>query len=165
MNDDYLWDRSGEPDPEIEHLEQLLGRYRHDAPLKVALARPRWRMLAAVAATLAFVALGIAGLLTARFRWRDGAPWELTRVAGDVTIAGKTVRAATRLGVGQSLQTGSGSRVTLQMARVGEVELGPGSELVLLDTKTRRHRVALTHGELSARLWAPPFTFGVSTNF
>lgn len=29
MSDDYLWDRSGEPDPEIAGLEKALGRLRH----------------------------------------------------------------------------------------------------------------------------------------
>jgi hypothetical protein len=29
MNEDYLWDKSGEPDPEIERLEQTLGRLRY----------------------------------------------------------------------------------------------------------------------------------------
>ena len=29
MKDDYLWDGSGEPDPEIEHLEKVLGQYRY----------------------------------------------------------------------------------------------------------------------------------------
>ena len=34
-NDDYLWDRSGEADPEIQHLEKLLGKFRHDSPAPV----------------------------------------------------------------------------------------------------------------------------------
>ena len=29
MNDDYLWDRTGEPDPEIQQLEQVLGMLRY----------------------------------------------------------------------------------------------------------------------------------------
>jgi hypothetical protein len=29
MNDDYLWDRSGEPDPDVERLERVLGEYRY----------------------------------------------------------------------------------------------------------------------------------------
>ena len=29
-NDDYLWDRSGEPDPDIERLERLLAPFAHD---------------------------------------------------------------------------------------------------------------------------------------
>jgi hypothetical protein len=31
MKDDYLWDGSGEPDPDIEQLEKLLGGYRYQA--------------------------------------------------------------------------------------------------------------------------------------
>ena len=29
MNDDYLWDRTGEPDPEIQQLEEILGTLRY----------------------------------------------------------------------------------------------------------------------------------------
>ena len=29
MSDEYLWDRSGEPDPEIERLEKLLSPFRY----------------------------------------------------------------------------------------------------------------------------------------
>jgi hypothetical protein len=29
MNDDYLWDRKGEPDPEIQQLEEVLGTLRY----------------------------------------------------------------------------------------------------------------------------------------
>ncbi len=29
MNDNYLWDRSGEPDPEIKKLEEILGTLRY----------------------------------------------------------------------------------------------------------------------------------------
>ena len=32
MKDDYLWDGSGEPDPEIRQLEAILGRFRHHRP-------------------------------------------------------------------------------------------------------------------------------------
>lgn len=32
MSDDYLWDKSGEADPEIEELEQLLGNLRYRRP-------------------------------------------------------------------------------------------------------------------------------------
>ncbi len=32
MRDDYLWDKSGQPDPEIEQLEQLLGNLRYKRP-------------------------------------------------------------------------------------------------------------------------------------
>ena len=32
MPDDYLWDKTGEPDAEIERLERLLGQFREDLP-------------------------------------------------------------------------------------------------------------------------------------
>ena len=45
MNDDYLWDRSGEPDAEVQKLEALLGRYRSAAAMpdfhRVAVIRRR----------------------------------------------------------------------------------------------------------------------------
>ena len=45
MNDDYLWDRSGEPDPELERLERVLGEYRYrETPLSPALrSRFSWQ--------------------------------------------------------------------------------------------------------------------------
>lgn len=33
MKDDYLWDKSGTPDPEVEQLEQLLGNLRYRRPV------------------------------------------------------------------------------------------------------------------------------------
>jgi len=36
MNGDYLWDRTGEPDPEIQQLEAVLGTLRHQPrPLEI----------------------------------------------------------------------------------------------------------------------------------
>lgn len=36
MNDDYLWDKTGNPDPEIQQLEEILGTLRYQPqPLKL----------------------------------------------------------------------------------------------------------------------------------
>jgi hypothetical protein len=36
MNDDYLWDRSGEPDDTVRHLESVLFEYRYAGrPIRV----------------------------------------------------------------------------------------------------------------------------------
>ena len=66
MNDDYLWDRSGEPDPEVERLERVLGKYRYqDKPLSPALRsrlserRGGWLRLAAVAAAILIALTGL----------------------------------------------------------------------------------------------------------
>ena len=36
-DDDYLWDGTGEADPDVERLEGLLGRYRSTRPASCCL--------------------------------------------------------------------------------------------------------------------------------
>ena len=69
MNEDYLWDKSGEPDPEVERLEKALGslRYRRPAePLPLPAAAPTRRSFRlsfspALAAAAALLFLILAG--------------------------------------------------------------------------------------------------------
>jgi hypothetical protein len=67
MNEDYLWDKSGEPDPEIQQLEEILGTLRYqpkpfEVPRNVPAPRRRsYFPLVAIAATL-LVALLAAGI-------------------------------------------------------------------------------------------------------
>jgi hypothetical protein len=74
MNEDYLWDKSGEPDPEIQQLEEILGTLRYqpkpfDVPRNVPAPRRRsYFPLVAIAATL-LVAL-LAGGIRLRVRTR-----------------------------------------------------------------------------------------------
>jgi hypothetical protein len=62
--EDYLWDGSGEPDPEVERLEALLGRFRGDAPAPVMPTvplvpqRPRRPYVPALVAAAALVVVG-----------------------------------------------------------------------------------------------------------
>src|SRR6185436_19869607 len=46
MNEDYLWDKSGEPDPQIQQLEEILGTLRYQLkplqlPQQLSTARRR----------------------------------------------------------------------------------------------------------------------------
>jgi hypothetical protein len=60
MNEDYLWDKSGEPDPEIQELEEILAPLRYQPkPLEIPHRKNYWPM--AIAATL-LVALLVGGL-------------------------------------------------------------------------------------------------------
>lgn len=66
MNDDYLWDRSDEPDPEVERLERVLGKYRYQpqqlSPAlysRLSYRRTGWIRLAAVAAAILMVLAGL----------------------------------------------------------------------------------------------------------
>ena len=72
MNKEYLWDKSGEPDPEIQQLEEILGTLRYQPkPLDLSgdvqpRSRNRYLPLMAIAATV-LIAL-IAGALWLRIR-------------------------------------------------------------------------------------------------
>src|SRR6476659_2197581 len=67
-NGDYLWDKTGEPDPEIQQLEEILGTLRYQprpleipAVLQVGRRRSFFRRYAAplaIAATVAMLLLG-----------------------------------------------------------------------------------------------------------
>jgi hypothetical protein len=67
MKDDYLWDKSGDPDPELQQLEQILGTLRYQPrPLEipddlVVQRRRNYFPLLAIAATFV-IALLVAGL-------------------------------------------------------------------------------------------------------
>ncbi|HEU4715169.1 MAG TPA: hypothetical protein VFS76_26710 [Pyrinomonadaceae bacterium] len=67
MNDDYLWDKSGEPDPEIQELENILAPLRYQpTPLELpddVVVRRKWNYfpLLAIAATV-LIALLAAGV-------------------------------------------------------------------------------------------------------
>jgi hypothetical protein len=57
MNDDYLWDKSGEPDPQIQQLEEILGTLRYQ-PKPLNLPRRRnYLALLAIAATVVLALL------------------------------------------------------------------------------------------------------------
>jgi len=98
MSDDYLWDGSGEPDPQIQKLESALGRLRHNRPAPefpemATIARPvrRTRFLPlrlqwAVAAALAVVAVGLILLWPKPEMTRSN--WDVTRVEGAPHLGG-----------------------------------------------------------------------------
>ena len=74
MSEDYLWDKSGEPDQEIQQLEQILGSLRYQPkPLELpedvpaASSKSYWPLLA-IAASLLVAAF--AGLLWFQFHNR-----------------------------------------------------------------------------------------------
>src|SRR6187431_1599187 len=76
---EYLWDKTGEPDPEIQELEEILGALRYQprplqipANVQVGGKRNFFRVHApslAIAATIAMLLLGL-GLWLGLQRWQ-----------------------------------------------------------------------------------------------
>lgn len=59
MNDDYLWDKSGQPDPQIQQLEEILGTLRYQPrPLTIPRRRNYLPLLAIAASVLLAIAAG-----------------------------------------------------------------------------------------------------------
>ncbi|HET8922349.1 MAG TPA: FecR family protein [Candidatus Acidoferrum sp.] len=181
MKDDYLWDGSGEPEPQVQKLESALGRYRHNQPApafeQVAQDRvlqphafffKRWLTLrfSAVAGTLL---IAIAG---SYFLWRQLTPsnldsaWDVARLEGAPRVGWHSIGAdskAGKLGVGQTLVTDGNSRATISLDETGLVEVDAGSRLRLVTNGPSHKRLSLERGTIHATIWAPPGEFVVDT--
>ncbi len=83
MNDDYLWDKTGEPDPQIQQLEEILGTLRYQ-PRPLALPQKRnYYPLLAIAASLLLALL--AGGIWLRVRSHTEAPPQQAKIAEPAT--------------------------------------------------------------------------------
>ena len=171
--DDYLWDRSGATDPEVARLGRQLSLYRWRDVSSVRVARvpapaPRRPLRArigwAMAATLAMLAVGLLGGYERRLRWPVDQAWQVAEVAGQVRIDGATAGAHASFSPGSVLETGRGAHARVRVARIGELVVGEGARLRLVETRSGRHRTRLEHGRMWARIWAPPGSFGVDTH-
>ena len=177
MKDDYLWDRSGNPDPEIQRLESVLAPLRHrgtvpafpvTAPApRVIPIYTRWPWQAAAIAA----ALILAGVLWVSLR-RSGSVrsplsgWEVARLAGTPRVGSNTLEGpdgAGKLVVGQTLQTDGLSRARVSVDNLGEVQVEPNTRVRLLETAPSRKRLALDRGTIQAFIWAPAGEFTVDT--
>ena len=78
MEDNYLWDRSGKPDPDVQELEEILGTLRYqprplEIPLNVQVDRRR-RFFPPMAIAAAMALLAILLGLWVSFNRRQAAP-------------------------------------------------------------------------------------------
>jgi hypothetical protein len=176
QNDDYLWDRSGAPDPEIVRLEQMLGTLRHKggspdfAPSLEESREPktgragRWTRImysaGAIAAALVLLAIGAAAWVTF-VQPRIG--WAVEAVAGTPSVDGRAIDGSARLGVGRWLTTDNASRARISVGQIGHVDVEPNTRVQLVESRGREHRMSLVEGTIHARIWAPPKFFFVNT--
>jgi hypothetical protein len=153
MNDQYLWDKSGKPDPEIQRLENLLASFAHKPGSMPVWPAPR-RSRVPVFLTIAASVLVIAGAAWV-VRQRTRPAWQVAIVQGKPAV--------TRLAKGQSLSTDAESRARLDMNDVGEVQVEPNTRISVMTIKPEEHRLALERGTIHALIWAPPGRFFVNT--
>jgi hypothetical protein len=64
---------------------------------------------------------------------------------------------------GKWIETDSKSRTTLRIGEIGFVEIEPGTRVRVVTERPGEHRLALAHGEIRAKISAPPKLFFVDT--
>ena len=135
MSDDYLWDRSGPPDPEVARLEALLRPFGQQEPAPappVSLeprvtesSRPahiRSRRVWVPFAAAAMVAMVIGGRWLVNRSRPTTSSWEITRLEGAPTIASQQIGDRSRLPVGEWLETNDQAKASISVATIGRVE-------------------------------------------
>jgi hypothetical protein len=96
-------------------------------------------------------------------RMRGSAAWELVPLAGSPAVRSVPIRSALAVSAGDTIETDGHSRAVLRVGSIGEVDVRPGSRLRLIRARPLDHRLALDHGAIAARIWAPPRLFFVET--
>jgi hypothetical protein len=172
---DYLWDRSGVPDPEIQRLEVLLGKFRHESPTPVfpeVVRERRWTFFSSRMRLFPTVATAVAAIVAVTFLVSRTKPtptvagWNVSSVQGTPRIGEKTINTkggTSRLGIGQMLETDRQSRASLQADDTGKIEVDPSTRLRLLSMGSGLKRIALDRGTIHTYIWAPPGQFVVDT--
>lgn len=178
MNDDYLWDGSGEPDPEIQKLEAALGKLRHNRAtpafpdMSAGLPKPRplfWHTRLfprfAIAAAVVLVASAAAFLLLrSKPALKPQTGWDVTRVAGEPRVGSLALSEKSNTGklvLGQTLETDGKSQASIKVEDVGEIVVDPDTRLRLNGSQVRH--LALERGTIHASIWAPAGEFVIDT--
>ena len=162
---DYLWDRSGAIDPQIQRLETLLSSYRlNERPLRIPAVEPQGLSVRAWRLGFAFAACAVIVLVLFAYRAYNTARtgWQFVAEEGHPDVEGRSMKSGV-LHVGQSLETTSGERVRIQVASIGEVEVRDQSQVKLVESREGRQRLAMHFGTMHARIYAPPAVFVVDT--
>jgi len=177
MSGDYLWDKSGPPDPDVEKLEEQLGSLRYrprprpevapaqteaakapaERPARVTFLRPRVVALACGLAAAAALAI----VVTRRVLEPPGAAALAQRLGSVPTAPWDRIDA--RLRPGEWLETNSWE-AQVAIADIGHVQVAPRTRI--RDATTlggTQHRLELAHGKIHAKVTAPPKVFVVGT--
>jgi hypothetical protein len=163
----YLWDGSGEPDPDVVRLEGLLGRYRQQGALRPLPPRTETGRRFAVHAAMQILVTAASLILVAMAAWFAYAVrpsgWTVQSLAGAPSVAGARIDGPARLPIGGTMTTDGESRARVDVGSIGIVDVEPNSRVRLVASRVGEHRMALDHGQIRALIWAPPRLFFVNT--
>ena len=152
--DAYLWDPAATPVGEVQDLERMLAPVRFEPtgtelawpdPAKAVPSRRRWVYGLAAAAALVLAFGGMAAAW--RWSWPAGRAWTIESAAG--TVPG-------RLTVGSALTLSPSERASVNIARIGTMQVEGDARVTLQSTQGTRHRLSLDRGTVRVRVWAPP---------
>jgi hypothetical protein len=174
MSDDYLWDRSGPPDPEVARLEELLRplgqqenatvptiRLKADTTHGTQWSRTRMVRVLIPLAAAAMVVLAVGGWwLVARSR--PTTSWEVIRFE-ETPTSSRRITGRGDLPVGGWLETNPREKVIIKVADIGNVNVEPLTRVRLIGSHAGNHRLQLVRGTLHATILAPPGQFAVET--
>ncbi|MEJ7729709.1 MAG: sigma factor [Polyangiaceae bacterium] len=171
MSDNWLWDRSGEPDEEVQALERKLApaRYRprsFELPADAAPTdavrpvRPVTLAAARVAAAVAVAALAAAVALVGRDAIAPRPLETAHKLARGPSCRGRTSR---RGSPREWLRRAAPGMRGWAISDIGNVRIAPGPRLRLTEDWPSRQRLELARGEIHATVNAPPSLFVVDT--
>jgi hypothetical protein len=170
MSGDYLWNRSGERDPEIARLESLLGRLGHrQRPLDLEAPQPAGRVPASRRWTRFVLPVSVAAalILVAGGFWLSRGPkvqaWTVESVVGMPALGARTAREGASVSDARWMVTDAKSSLSLRADDVGQIDIGPGTRVRVVASRAGDHRLALEHGSLRVTIWASPGQFAVDT--
>jgi ferric-dicitrate binding protein FerR (iron transport regulator) len=152
----YLWDRSVPVDADAVQIEQALGSLaftptQQQADVFRTTSTRRHRLATGLLLAASLLITAGVGAHFWRLSWPAGQPWTVT------------LGATSSLAVGSTLETHASEEATVSIARIGTMNVRPGSSLSLAATTSSRHLIDLSHGALDVRVWAPPGRFVVRT--
>jgi anti-sigma factor RsiW len=151
----------------IEHLPSVAAPAAVWAAIEAELQEPRptrmpatrsWRLVFA-----ATVVVALAGAATWRLTHLPATRWEVRRLQGSPVVGAISIAGVGQVGVGDWIETDSGSRVAVTIGEIGSVEIAPNTRVRVLATRPDEHRLALARGEIRATISAPPKLFFVDT--
>ena len=173
---DYLFDKSGKADPDVEALEQKLAPLRYqprsfDALLEqapkagdVVRLDERRRTEIGRRTKLAAMLAVTAGAAAALWLLSPKPPRQVLtadRIGRPVEAPWRQVEA--RLRPGEWLETGAEWEARVSISDIGRVDVAPSTRLRLTEDSPTKQRLELARGKIHAKVNAPPEIFVVGT--